>query len=173
MDLVVFTPDPLERNLIARALRQAFRTKVAEASSPADALERAGSAGLLVIREPSREGDRLTFVPRALEARPGLRILILEGQAPLGPLPYLETGAVGYVPGGSIEDLLDHVRAARSGAAILSPWRTNAEIAAALGVAVGTVKSQVHSILAKLDVDDRRQAGRYWRSYRRGADETT
>jgi NarL family two-component system response regulator LiaR len=54
---------------------------------------------------------------------------------------------------------------------LLARGRTNEEIAADLGVALGTIKTHVHNILRKLDVENRRQAGAYWRLYRRhGAD---
>jgi NarL family two-component system response regulator LiaR len=49
---------------------------------------------------------------------------------------------------------------------LLSRGQTNDEIAGTLGVALGTVKTHVHNILRKLDVENRRQAGAYWRLYR-------
>lgn len=44
---------------------------------------------------------------------------------------------------------------------LLGQRLTNAEIAQRLHIEVGTVKSHVHSILQKLEVDSRRQAARY------------
>ena len=49
--------------------------------------------------------------------------------------------------------------------ALLAARRSNGEIALELGVAVGTVKTHVHNILDKLDVEDRGLAGVYWRVY--------
>lgn len=46
---------------------------------------------------------------------------------------------------------------------LLADHRTNAEIADRLGIEEGTVKSHVHHILEKLDVDSRERAGAYWR----------
>lgn len=48
---------------------------------------------------------------------------------------------------------------------LLADHRTNAEIADRLGIEEGTVKSHVHHILEKLDVDSRERAGAYWRVY--------
>lgn len=42
---------------------------------------------------------------------------------------------------------------------------TNEQIAERLGIAVGTVKTHVHNILDKLDVDSRGLAGVYWRLF--------
>jgi DNA-binding NarL/FixJ family response regulator len=42
---------------------------------------------------------------------------------------------------------------------------TNEQIAERLGIAVGTVKTHVHNILDKLDVDSRALAGVYWRLF--------
>lgn len=50
-------------------------------------------------------------------------------------------------------------------AALLAVRASNEAIAARLGIAVGTVKTHVHSILDKLDVDSRNLAGIYWRLY--------
>lgn len=49
--------------------------------------------------------------------------------------------------------------------ALLARRATNAQIAEELGVAVGTVKNHVHSILAKLEVENRGLAGVYWRVF--------
>lgn len=48
---------------------------------------------------------------------------------------------------------------------LLADHRTNAEIADRLGIEEGTVKTHVHHILAKLDVESRERAGAYWRVY--------
>lgn len=50
-------------------------------------------------------------------------------------------------------------------AALLGNRLDNASIARDLGIAVGTVKTHVHKILDKLDVDSRVLAGVYWRVY--------
>lgn len=50
-------------------------------------------------------------------------------------------------------------------AALLSRRLDNATIARELGIAVGTVKTHVHKILDKLDVESRVLAGVYWRVY--------
>lgn len=50
-------------------------------------------------------------------------------------------------------------------AALLGERLDNATIARELGIAVGTVKTHVHKILDKLDVDSRVLAGVYWRVY--------
>ncbi|MFN2383871.1 MAG: response regulator transcription factor [Gemmatimonadota bacterium] len=50
-------------------------------------------------------------------------------------------------------------------AALLGNRLDNASIARELGIAVGTVKTHVHKILDKLDVDSRVLAGVYWRVY--------
>jgi DNA-binding NarL/FixJ family response regulator len=50
-------------------------------------------------------------------------------------------------------------------AALLGNRLDNATIARDLGIAVGTVKTHVHKILDKLDVDSRVLAGVYWRVY--------
>lgn len=47
----------------------------------------------------------------------------------------------------------------------LARRRSNAEIADELGIAVGTVKTHVHHILEKLDVENRGLAGVYWRVF--------
>lgn len=49
--------------------------------------------------------------------------------------------------------------------ALLASRRSNGEIARELGIAVGTVKTHVHNILDKLDVEDRGLAGVYWRVF--------
>ena len=41
----------------------------------------------------------------------------------------------------------------------------NARIARELGIAIGTVKTHVHKVLEKLDVESRGLAGTYWRVY--------
>jgi DNA-binding NarL/FixJ family response regulator len=53
----------------------------------------------------------------------------------------------------------------RNVVALLARRATNAQIAEQLGVAVGTVKNHVHSILAKLEVENRGLAGVYWRVF--------
>jgi DNA-binding NarL/FixJ family response regulator len=50
-------------------------------------------------------------------------------------------------------------------AAMLARKVDNASIARELGIAVGTVKTHVHKILEKLDVESRGLAGTYWRVY--------
>lgn len=45
----------------------------------------------------------------------------------------------------------------------LATQRSNVEIAESLGIALSTVKTHVHSVMKKLDVDSRRLAGIYWR----------
>ncbi|MFN2383204.1 MAG: response regulator transcription factor [Gemmatimonadota bacterium] len=45
----------------------------------------------------------------------------------------------------------------------LAHHQSNHEIASALGLATGTIKTHVHNILKKLDVDSRVLAGAYWR----------
>lgn len=50
-------------------------------------------------------------------------------------------------------------------AALLARRLDNASIARELGIAVGTVKTHVHKILEKLDVDTRTLAGVYWRVF--------
>ncbi|HJU85772.1 MAG TPA: LuxR C-terminal-related transcriptional regulator [Gemmatimonadota bacterium] len=50
-------------------------------------------------------------------------------------------------------------------AALLAQRFDNARIAHELGIAVGTVKTHVHKILDKLDVETRALAGTYWRVY--------
>lgn len=49
--------------------------------------------------------------------------------------------------------------------ALLARRLDNARIARELGIAVGTVKTHVHKILEKLDVDTRGLAGTYWSVY--------
>lgn len=49
---------------------------------------------------------------------------------------------------------------------LMSDGSSNDQIAAALGVSVGTVKTHVHKILRKLAVENRRLASAYWRLYR-------
>ncbi len=53
----------------------------------------------------------------------------------------------------------------REVAGLLARRATNEQIAERLGIAVGTVKSHIHNILDKLDVDSRNLAGVYWRLY--------
>ena len=53
----------------------------------------------------------------------------------------------------------------REVAGLLAKGATNEQIAKRLSIAVGTVKSHVHNILDKLDVDTRNLAGVYWRLY--------
>lgn len=48
---------------------------------------------------------------------------------------------------------------------LLAQRKSNGEIARELGIAVGTVKTHVHHILEKLDVEDRGLAGIYWRVF--------
>jgi len=48
---------------------------------------------------------------------------------------------------------------------LLARRKSNEVIAAELGIAVGTVKTHVHNILEKLDVDSRGLAGVYWRVF--------
>jgi DNA-binding NarL/FixJ family response regulator len=50
-------------------------------------------------------------------------------------------------------------------AGLMARRATNEQIAQRLGIAVGTVKTHVHNILDKLDVDSRALAGVYWRLY--------
>ena len=50
-------------------------------------------------------------------------------------------------------------------AELLARRLDNASIARELGIAVGTVKTHVHKILDKLDVDTRTLAGVYWRVF--------
>ncbi len=45
----------------------------------------------------------------------------------------------------------------------LADHQSNHEIASALGLATGTIKTHVHNILKKLDVESRVLAGAYWR----------
>lgn len=56
-------------------------------------------------------------------------------------------------------------RREREVAALLGARKSNDEIARGLGIAVGTVKTHVHNILDKLDVEDRGLAGVYWRVF--------
>lgn len=56
-------------------------------------------------------------------------------------------------------------RREREVAALLAVRATNEQIAERLGIAVGTVKTHVHNILEKLEVDGRSMAGVYWRLY--------
>jgi DNA-binding NarL/FixJ family response regulator len=49
--------------------------------------------------------------------------------------------------------------------ALLARRFDNAAIARELGIAIGTVKTHVHKILDKLDVETRGLAGTYWRVY--------
>lgn len=49
--------------------------------------------------------------------------------------------------------------------ALLARRLDNARIARELGIAIGTVKTHVHKILEKLDVETRGLAGTYWRVY--------
>ena len=49
--------------------------------------------------------------------------------------------------------------------ALLARRFDNAQIARDLGIAVGTVKTHVHKVLEKLDVETRGLAGTYWRVY--------
>ncbi len=58
----------------------------------------------------------------------------------------------------------------REVARALSTHRSNAEIAESLGIALGTVKSHVHSVMKKMDVDSRRLAGIYWRIHKHAAE---
>jgi DNA-binding NarL/FixJ family response regulator len=53
----------------------------------------------------------------------------------------------------------------RDVASLLGKHRTNSEIAAELGIAIGTVKTHVHKILSKLDVERRALAGIYWKLF--------
>lgn len=48
---------------------------------------------------------------------------------------------------------------------LLARRATNEQIAERLGIAVGTVKTHVHNVLEKLDVDSRNLAGVYWRLF--------
>lgn len=50
-------------------------------------------------------------------------------------------------------------------AGLIARRATNEQIAQQLGIAVGTVKTHVHNILEKLDVDSRSLAGVYWRLF--------
>ena len=50
-------------------------------------------------------------------------------------------------------------------AAMLARRLDNARIARELGIAIGTVKTHVHKVLQKLDVETRGLAGTYWRVY--------
>ena len=49
--------------------------------------------------------------------------------------------------------------------ALLARSLDNARIARELGIAIGTVKTHVHKVLEKLDVETRGLAGTYWRVY--------
>ena len=60
----------------------------------------------------------------------------------------------------------------REVARALSTQRSNAEIAESLGIALGTVKTHVHNVMKKLDVDSRRLAGIYWRIHEHAAGST-
>ena len=53
----------------------------------------------------------------------------------------------------------------REVSALIGRGLTNEQIAGQLSVSPGTVKSHVHNILRKLDVESRRLAGAYWRLY--------
>ncbi len=52
---------------------------------------------------------------------------------------------------------------------LLGEGYRNGQIAERLGITEGTVKTHVHNILEKLDVDSRHLAGAYWRLYQGGA----
>ena len=56
-------------------------------------------------------------------------------------------------------------RREREVAGLLAMRATNEQISERLGIAVGTVKTHVHNILEKLEVDGRSLAGVYWRLY--------
>lgn len=47
----------------------------------------------------------------------------------------------------------------------LAAHRSNREIARALDISLGTVKTHVHHVMKKLDVDSRQLVGTYWRIY--------
>lgn len=176
---------------------------------PDEAMERAPLSDAICMREPPEDRDRVALVRRLLSSNPEVRILVLEGRDTLGPLPYLEAGAVAYVRSDEpSERLVESVRSVLEGitvldavtagqvvrrlqelsrlcvdqgvdiarcsrltdrerevAARLARHRSNGAIAVELGVAVGTVKSHVHNILKKLDVETRSLAGVYWRIY--------
>lgn len=61
----------------------------------------------------------------------------------------------------------------RDVAALLGKHMTNFEIAADLGIAIGTVKTHVHKILSKLDVEHRGLAGIYWKLFEDKVSRTT
>lgn len=203
--ICVLTASPLDASILAEALSREFQADVRIAQTREEALDLVRECGLAAIVEPPE--DPLVFVRRLLQANPALETVVLEGVESLGPLPYLEAGAIGYVTrSDSLAVLLETLRLAREGHARLDPATTSAvlrrmqelsrlcgdqqvdvsrcgqltererevarllgdhqsnrEIAHSLHISLGTVKSHVHSVLRKLDVESRSLAGVYWR----------
>ena len=119
-------------------------------------------AGATIVIRPT---DSPEAIARRLQEASKGRVVLdpEETAAALRRLQYLSQLCVDQeVDISRCESLTDRERDV---AALLGKHRTNSEIAAELGIAIGTVKTHVHKILSKLDVEHRGLAGIYWKLF--------
>ena len=116
-------PHPLGADLLAKRLGEEFGAVVETCDTADAAIRSARRSAMLVFEEPHLVHERLVFVRRVLQASPGIILVVLEGEDSLGALPFLESGAAGFLQrGASTAELIEMIRAARIGHAILSPY---------------------------------------------------
>lgn len=141
---------------------------------------------LLDLRLPDASGTEA--IARVLAAQPGVRILVVSSYGRPGDVrSALEAGAMGYaVKDAADQDVVGAVRTVARGRVFVSPSAadrldreqnlerftpreqqitelladgcTDEQIAALLGLTIGTTKNYVHAILLKLRVNDRTAA---------------
>ncbi|MBI2839341.1 MAG: response regulator transcription factor [Acidobacteria bacterium] len=141
---------------------------------------------LLDLRLPDASGTEA--IAKVVAVQPGARILVVSSYSRPGDVrSALEVGALGYAVKDAVdEDVVGAVRTVARGSAFVSPSAadglareqyiegftpreqeimeimaegcTNDQIAALLGLTIGTTKNYVHAILLKLCVNDRTAA---------------